>query len=344
MFTSDSQSQKKPVTITLTGAGGQIGYATMFRIAAGEMLGADTPVRLRLLEIPPRGVKAAEGAAMELEDCAFELLESVDIFDDPQQAFEGANIGMLIGAHPRTAGMERADLLEANGAIFSQQGAAISKSAADDIKVVVVGNPANTNALIAASHAPDVPSERFTALTRLDHHRALAQLAAATNTRVSDIKKLAIWGNHSASQYPDVFNARIAGRAARGVLREHGKDEQWISGVFIPKVAKRGAEIIEVRGGSSVASAAHGAISHMRSWILGSGGEPVSMGVLSAGQYGVTEGIISSFPVICDNGCYEIDNSYEIDEFSQKYIDKTVQELLDEKEAVKTLGLLGESL
>lgn len=329
-----------PVTITVTGAGGQIGYATLFRVAAGEMLGPDTPVRLRLLEIP-QGVKAAEGAAMELDDCAFDLLESVDVFDDPHQAFEGANIGMLIGSRPRTAGMERGDLLEANGAIFSTQGQAINAHAADDIKVVVVGNPANTNALICASHAPDIPAERFTALTRLDHHRALAQLALATGARVSDIEGLAIWGNHSATQYPDVFNATIAGRPAIEVLGENGKNASWIESTFIPKVAQRGAEIIDVRGGSSVASAAHGAISHINSWVHGTNGQTTSMAVVSDGSYGVEKGLICSFPVVCENGHYEIKHSYDISEFSRKFIERSVNELKSERDAVASLGLLG---
>lgn len=329
-----------PVTITVTGAGGQIGYATLFRVAAGEMLGPDTPVLLRLLEIP-QGVKAAEGAAMELDDCAFDLLESVDVFDDPHQAFEGANIGMLIGSRPRTAGMERGDLLEANGAIFSTQGQAINAHAADDIKVVVVGNPANTNALICASHAPDIPAERFTALTRLDHHRALAQLALATGARVSDIEGLAIWGNHSATQYPDVFNATIAGRPAIEVLGENGKDASWIESTFIPKVAQRGAEIIDVRGGSSVASAAHGAISHIKSWVHGTNGQTTSMAVVSDGSYGVEKGLVCSFPVVCENGHYEIEHSYDISEFSRKFIERSVNELKSERDAVASLGLLG---
>lgn len=331
---------RHPVTITITGAGGQIGYATLFRIASGQMLGDDTPLRLRLLEIP-QGVKAAEGAAMELDDCAFELLESVDVFDDPAQAFEGSNIGMLIGSRPRTAGMERGDLLEANGAIFSVQGKAINDHAAEDIKVVVVGNPANTNALICASHAPDVPADRFTALTRLDHHRAQAQLAHATGSRVGDIEGLAIWGNHSATQYPDVFNATICGRPALEVLKETGKDERWIEDFFIPKVAKRGAEIIEVRGGSSVASAAHGAISHMSSWINGTNGQTTSMAVISDGSYGVDKGLISSFPVTCENGHYEIQHDYKVSDFSQKFIERSVSELRSERDAVKAMGLLG---
>ena len=335
-----THAMKHPVTVTVTGAAGQIGYASLFRIAAGEMLGPDTPVRLRLLEIPA-GLKAAEGTAMELADCAFPLLESVDITDAPSVGFDGANIALLIGSRPRTKGMERADLLEANGGIFSVQGRAINDRAADDVKVAVVGNPANTNALIAASHAPDVPLERFTALTRLDHHRALAQLAATTGASVAEIEGVAIWGNHSASQYPDLFQARIGGRPALEVLGERGLGLEWIEQSFIPTVANRGAEIIAVRGGSSVASAAHAALAHVRDWVLGTGEGWTSMAVPSDGSYGVPEGTMSSFPVRCAGGEYEIVQGLEHSEFSQKRIAASVAELIEERETVAQLGLLG---
>lgn len=332
---------KNPVTVTVTGAGGQIGYASIFRIAAGEMLGADTPVRLRLLEIP-QGLKGAEGAAMELTDGAFPLLESVEVTDDPGTGFEGANIALLIGSRPRTKGMERADLLEANGGIFSVQGRAINDRAADDVKIAVVGNPANTNALIAASHAPDVPLERFTALTRLDHHRAVGQLALATGAPVRDVEGVTIWGNHSASQYPDLFHATVAGVPAVDALEKAGLGQEWIEGTFIPTVAKRGAEIIAVRGGSSVASAAHAALMHVRDWVLGTGEHWTSMAVPSDGSYGVPEGLISSFPVRCAAGEYEIIHSFENSVFSQERIAASVAELAEERDAVAQLGLLGQ--
>lgn len=335
-----THAKKHPVTVTVTGAGGQIGYASIFRIAAGEMLGRDTPVRLRLLEIPA-GLQAAEGAAMELADGAFPLLESVDVTDDPTTGFDGANIALLIGSRPRTKGMERADLLEANGGIFSVQGKAINDCAADDVKVAVVGNPANTNALIAASHAPDVPLERFTALTRLDHHRAVAQLASAADGRVDEIDGVAIWGNHSASQYPDIFHATVAGQPALDVLGQKGLGQEWLEDMFIPKVANRGAEIISVRGGSSVASAAHATLMHVHDWMLGTGEKWVSMAVPSDGSYGVPEGLISSFPVRCTGEKYEIVHGLEHSEFSQKRIVASVAELVEEKEAVASLGLLG---
>lgn len=335
-----THTMKHPVTVTVTGAAGQIGYASLFRIAAGEMLGADTPVRLRLLEIPA-GLKAAEGTAMELADCAFPLVESIDVTDDPNTGFEGANLALLIGSRPRTKGMERADLLEANGGIFSVQGRAINDRAADDIKVAVVGNPANTNALIAASHAPDVPLERFTALTRLDHHRAVAQLALATGSPVDQIEGVAIWGNHSASQYPDLFHATVAGRSAVDLLTQQGLGQDWVENTFIPKVANRGAEVISVRGGSSVASAAHAALMHVHDWVLGTGESWTSMAVPSDGSYGVAEGIISSFPVRCTGGVYEIIHGLEHLDFSQKRIAASVAELVEEKQAVASLGLLG---
>ncbi|MFH5822173.1 malate dehydrogenase [Georgenia sp. AZ-5] len=324
-----------PVNVTVTGAAGQIGYALLFRIASGQMLGPDTPVKLRLLEIP-QGVKAAEGTAMELDDCAFPLLAGIDIFDDPKRGFEGANVALLVGARPRTKGMERGDLLEANGGIFGPQGEAINAGAADDIKVLVVGNPANTNALIAQRHAPDVPADRFTAMTRLDHNRALSQLAAKTGTPVSEIQKLTIWGNHSATQYPDIFHATVAGKPAADLV-----DEEWLEKDFIPTVAKRGAAIIEARGASSAASAANAAIDHVRDWVLGTPeGSWTSAGIVSDGSYGVEEGLISSFPVTAKDGRWEIVQGLEINEFSRGKIDASVAELAEERDAVKGLGLL----
>jgi malate dehydrogenase len=325
-----------PVTVTVTGAAGQIGYALLFRIASGQLLGADTPVKLRLLEIP-QAVKAAEGTAMELEDGAFPLLAGADIFDDPKQAFEGANVALLVGARPRAKGMERGDLLEANGGIFKPQGEAINAGAAEDIKVLVVGNPANTNALIAQSNAPDVPAERFTAMTRLDHNRATAQLAKKLGVSVADITKLTIWGNHSATQYPDIFHAEVAGKNAAEAVN----DQKWLEEDFIPTVAKRGAAIIEARGASSAASAASAAIDHVFTWVNGTAeGNWTSMAVPSDGSYGVPEGLISSFPVTTANGKYEIVQGLEIDEFSRGKIDASVAELAEEREAVQKLGLV----
>ncbi|MPY85343.1 MAG: malate dehydrogenase [Actinophytocola sp.] len=325
-----------PVNVTVTGAAGQIGYALLFRIASGQLLGADTPVKLRLLEIP-QAVKAAEGTALELQDGAFPQLAGVDIFDDAKQAFEGANVALLVGARPRTKGMERGDLLEANGGIFKPQGEAINAGGADDIKVLVVGNPANTNALIAQAHAPDVPKERFTAMTRLDHNRALAQLAGKLGVSVADIRKLTIWGNHSATQYPDIFNAEVNGRSAAEAVN----DQSWLENEFIPRVAKRGAEIIEARGASSAASAASAAIDHVYNWVNGTpAGDWTSMAIPSDGSYGVPEGLISSFPVTCSGGSYEIVQGLEINDFSRGKIDASVQELADEREAVRKLGLV----
>ena len=324
-----------PVTVTVTGAAGQIGYALLFRIASGQLLGADTPVKLNLLEIP-QAVKAAEGTAMELADGAFPLLAGVDIFDDATKAFDGANVALLVGARPRTKGMERGDLLEANGGIFAPQGKAINAGAADDIRVLVVGNPANTNALIAQSAAPDVPAERFTAMTRLDHNRALSQLSAKLSVPVSEIKKMTIWGNHSATQYPDLFHAEVGGKIAAEQV-----EESWLRDTFIPTVAKRGAAIIEARGASSAASAASAAIDHIHTWVNGTAdGDWTSMAVPSDGSYGVAEGIISSFPVTCSGGRYEIVQGLEIDAFSRERIDASVAELVEEREAVKGLGLL----
>ncbi|MFE5121727.1 malate dehydrogenase [Streptomyces sp. NPDC056669] len=327
---------RTPVTVTVTGAAGQIGYALLFRIASGQLLGADVPVKLRLLEIP-QGLKAAEGTAMELDDCAFPLLQGIDISDDPNVGFDGANVALLVGARPRTKGMERGDLLEANGGIFKPQGKAINDHAADDIKVLVVGNPANTNALIAQAAAPDVPAERFTAMTRLDHNRALSQLSKKTGAPVSEIKKLTIWGNHSATQYPDVFHAEVAGKNAAEVVN----DEQWLADTFIPTVAKRGAAIIEARGASSAASAANAAIDHVHTWVNGTDADNwTSAGVVSDGSYGVPEGLISSFPVTAANGKFEIVQGLDINEFSRTRIDASVKELEEEREAVRGLGLI----
>jgi malate dehydrogenase len=322
-----------PVNVTVTGAAGQIGYALLFRIASGQLLGQDVPVKLRLLEIP-QAVKAAEGTAMELDDGAFPLLAGTDIFDDPKQAFEGTNIALLVGARPRSKGMERGDLLEANGGIFKPQGEAINAGAASDIKVLVVGNPANTNALIAQSHAPDVPADRFTAMTRLDHNRALAQLSKKLGVSVSEIKKLAIWGNHSATQYPSVQHAEVNGKTVE-------VDQAWLESDFIPTVAKRGAAIIEARGLSSAASAASAAIDHVHTWVNGTAdGDWTSAAVVSDGSYGVPEGIISSFPVTAANGEYKIVQGLEIDEFSRGRIDASVAELVEERDTVQKLGLI----
>ncbi|WP_129841927.1 malate dehydrogenase [Streptomyces sp. RFCAC02] len=326
---------RTPVNVTVTGAAGQIGYALLFRIASGHLLGPDTPVRLRLLEITP-ALGAAEGTAMELDDCAFPLLSGIDISDDPNVAFDGANVALLVGARPRTKGMERGDLLEANGGIFKPQGKAINDHAADDIKVLVVGNPANTNALIAQAAAPDVPAERFTAMTRLDHNRALTQLAKKTGSTVDAIRRLTIWGNHSATQYPDVFHAEIDGRAAADAV-----DEKWLADEFIPTVAKRGAAIIEARGASSAASAANAAIDHVHTWVNGTAeGDWTSMAVPSDGSYGVPEGLISSFPVTTSDGTYSIVQGLAVNEFSRTRIDASVKELSDERDAVRGLGLI----
>jgi malate dehydrogenase len=324
------------VNVTVTGAAGQIGYALLFRIASGQLLGPDVPVRLRLLEIP-QAVKAAEGTAMEIDDGAFPLVDGIDIFDDPVKAFAGTNVALLVGARPRTKGMERGDLLEANGGIFKPQGTAINAGAADDIKVLVVGNPANTNALIAQQHAPDVPAERFTAMTRLDHNRGLGQLSKKTGVNVSQIKKLTIWGNHSATQYPDIFHAEINGKNAAEVVN----DQAWLEGDFIPTVAKRGAAIIEARGASSAASAASAAIDHVHTWVNGTAeGDWTSMAVVSDGSYGVPEGLISSFPVTTSGGRWEIVQGLDLNDFSRARIDASVAELAEERDAVRKLGLI----
>ena len=330
-------------TVTVTGAGGQIGYALLFRIASGAMLGTDRPVRLRLLEIP-QGLKAAEGTALELQDCAFPLLENIEISDDPRVGFAGANIAMLVGARPRSAGMERADLLAANAGIFGPQGAALNDVAASDIRVLTVGNPANTNALIAAASAPDIPADRFTALTRLDHDRAVAQLAAALGAPVDTIRDVTIWGNHSASQFPDIAHATVGGRPAFEALTEKfgGADAAtaWLDDEFIPRVAKRGAEIIAVRGSSSAASAANAATAHVRDWVLGTSAGWTSAAVVSHGEYGVPEGLVSSFPVTSDGTSYSIVEGLELDERGQGRLDATVAELVQERDAVRELGVI----
>jgi malate dehydrogenase len=325
-----------PVNVTVTGAAGQIGYSLLFRIAAGQLLGPDVPVRLRLLEIAP-ALKAAEGTAMELDDCAFPLLAGIDITDDARAAFDGVNVALLVGARPRTAGMERGDLLSANGGIFKPQGEAINAGAASDVRVLVVGNPANTNALIAAAHAPDVPKDRFTAMMRLDHNRALSQLAKKTGSTVDQIRKLTVWGNHSATQYPDIRQAEVAGKNAAELVG----DQAWIENEFIPTVAKRGAAIIEARGASSAASAANAAIDHVYDWVNGTAeGNWTSVGMVSDGSYGIPEGLIAGFPAVSRNGAWEIVQGIEIDEFSRARIDASVAELVGERDAVTELGLI----
>jgi malate dehydrogenase len=321
-----------PVNVTVTGAAGQIGYALLFRIASGHLLGPDTPVRLRLLEITP-ALKGAEGTAMELDDCAFPLLAGIDITDDLKTAFDGTNVGLLVGARPRGPGMERGDLLSANGSIFGPQGKAINDHAASDIKILVVGNPANTNALIAQQNAPDVPANRFTAMTRLDHNRALSQLSAKLSVPVTGISKMTIWGNHSATQYPDLYTAQVNGASAASQV-----DEGWLKDTFIPTVAKRGAAIIEARGASSAASAANAAIDHVHDWVNGT--DWTSSSVASDGSYGVPEGLISSFPCRAVNGEWEIIQGVEINDFSRSKIDASVGELAEERDAVRELGLI----
>ncbi|MBD5829622.1 malate dehydrogenase [Janibacter melonis] len=325
-----------PVKVAVTGAAGQIGYSLLFRIASGSLFGPDTPVELRLLEITP-ALKALEGVVMELDDCAFPTLAGVEIGDDPEVVFDGVNHALLVGARPRGPGMERGDLLEANGGIFAPQGQALNKVAADDVRVTVTGNPANTNALIAMSNAPDIPRERFAALTRLDHNRAISQLAAKLSVPVTEIRKMTIWGNHSATQYPDLFHAEVGGRNAAEAVG----DQEWLESTFIPTVAKRGAAIIEARGASSAASAASATVDHARDWALGTPeGDWVSMSVVSDGSYGVPEGLISSFPVTVSGGDWSIVQGLEIDDFSRGRIDASVAELEEEREAVKGLGLI----
>mgnify|MGYP000914545398 FL=1 len=325
-----------PVKVAVTGAAGQICYSLLFRIASGALLGPDQPVELRLLEITP-ALKALEGVVMELDDCAFPLLSKVEIGDDATKVFDGVNLAMLVGARPRTAGMERADLLSANGAIFTAQGKALNEVAASDIKVLITGNPANTNALIAMNNAPDIPNNRFNALTRLDHNRAITQVAQKAGVPVTSVKHMTIWGNHSASQYPDLFHAEIDGKNAAEVIN----DQAWLESDFIPTVAKRGAAIIAARGSSSAASAANATVEHMHDWVLGSAeGDWISMSVPSDGSYGVPEGLISSFPCVVRNGTYEIVQGLQINEFSRAKIDASVAELVDERAAVTELGLI----
>lgn len=325
-----------PVKVAVTGAAGQICYSLLFRIASGELLGPDRPVELRLLEITP-ALKALEGVVMELDDCAYSTLAGVEIGDDANKVFDGVNLAMLIGARPRGKGMERSDLLEANGAIFTAQGKALNDHAADDVKVLITGNPANTNALIAMSNAPDIPNHQFNALTRLDHNRAKAQIAAKAGVSVNDVSKVTIWGNHSATQYPDLFHATIGERSAAEVI----DDQAWVESDFLPTVQKRGAAIIEARGASSAASAANATLEHMRDWTQGTPeGDWVSMSVPTDGSYGIDEGIISSYPCTVKDGTYSIVQGLELNEFSQAKIDASVAELRDERDAVRQLGLI----
>jgi malate dehydrogenase len=326
----------EPVRVAVTGAAGQIGYSLLFRIASGALLGPDQPVILQMLEITP-ALGALDGVAMELEDCAFPLLAGMVKTDDAATAFEGANVALLVGSRPRSKGMERADLLEANGAIFTVQGKALSDAAADDVRILVVGNPANTNALIAMNNAPKIAPERFTAMTRLDHNRAMAQLAAKTSSTVNDITKMTIWGNHSATQYPDLFHAEVGGKNAAEAVG----DQAWLEGTFIPTVQQRGAAIIDARGASSAASAANAAIDHVRTWLTGTAsGDWVSMAVPSDGSYGVAEGLMSSFPCTTKDGAWEIVQGLDIDDFSRGRIDASVAELAEERDTVKGLGLI----
>jgi malate dehydrogenase len=324
-----------PVRVTVTGAAGQIGYSVVFRIASGQLLGPDQPIDLRLLEIP-QAISALEGVAMELVDCAFPLLANLDLHDGPGDAFDGANIGLLVGSRPRTKGMERAELLGENGKIFTVQGKALNERAAEDVKILVVGNPANTNCLIAMNNAPDIPRERFTAMLRLDHNRAVAQLAAKLEVPVGDVSSMGVWGNHSPTMYPDLFHARVGEQAAATAV----DDQAWIENDFLPNVGKRGAAIIEARGASSAASAASAAIDHVHDWVTGTDGRWVSMGVASDGSYGVPEGLISGFPCTCQGGEYEIVQGLEIDAFSREKIDASVAELVGERDTVAGQGLI----
>jgi len=324
-----------PVRVTVTGAAGQIGYSLVFRIASGQLLGEDQPVDLRLLEIPP-AMGALEGVAMELIDCAFPLLTGLDLHDDPNEAFDGVNIALLVGSRPRSKGMERAELLSENGKIFTVQGKALNDKAASDLKVLVVGNPANTNCLIAMNNAPDVPRQRFTSMMRLDHNRAIAQLAAKTEASVTDVTQMGVWGNHSPTMYPDLFTAKVRGELAAGVV----DDQAWIENDFLPNVGKRGAAIIEARGSSSAASAASAAIDHVRDWVKGTNGGWVSMGIPSDSSYGVPEGLISGFPCTCSGGDYTVVDGIELDDFSRSKIDASVAELTDERDTVKSQGLI----
>jgi len=324
----------KPVRVTVTGAAGQIGYSIVFRIASGQLLGPEQPVELRLLEIPP-AMGALEGVAMELIDGAFPLLAGLDLYDDPNEGFDGAGVALLVGSRPRTKGMERAELLSENGKIFTVQGKALNDHAGDDVKVLVVGNPANTNCLIAMNNAPDIPRERFTSMMRLDHNRAIAQLAAKVAAPVTDITQMGVWGNHSPTMYPDLFHAEVGGRLAAGVV----DDQAWIENDFLPNVGKRGAAIIEARGSSSAASAASAAIDHVNDWVTGTA-DWVSMGVPSDGSYGIPEGLICGFPCVCTDGKWEIVGGIELDEFSRGKIDASVKELTDERDMVKEQGLI----
>ena len=325
-----------PVRVAVTGAAGQIGYAILFRIASGQLLGPDTPLHLSLLEIPA-ALKAVEGTAMELDDCAFPLLSGVDITDDPNKGFDGVSIALLIGARPRTKGMERSDLLEANGGIFKPQGKALNDHAASDIKVLVVGNPANTNCLIARSNAPDIPAERFTSMMRLDHNRAIAQLAGKASVPVAEVTNMTVWGNHSPSQYPDIFHAKVKGQDAAEIV----DDQDWLENDFIPTVQKRGAAVIEARGASSAASAANAAVEHVHDWVLGTpDGDWVSMGIPSDGSYGIDEGVITGLPVTCAGGSYQVVQGLDLNDFSRSRLDVTVKELKDERETVKQLDLI----
>ncbi|TQK27382.1 malate dehydrogenase [Arthrobacter sp. SLBN-53] len=325
-----------PVTVAVTGAAGQIGYAALFRIAAGAMLGHDTPVTLRLLELPD-AVRAAEGVVMELDDGAFPLLAGTEIYDDPVRAFDGVDVALLIGARPRTKGMERADLLGANAQIFANAGAALNAGASDDVRVLVVGNPANTNALVASAHAPDIPRDRFTALTRLDHNRAVAAMARHARVPVTEISRMTIWGNHSPTQYPDIFHAVVGGRSGA----DYAADTHWLADDFIPTVARRGTAIIEARGASSAASAANGAIDHIDDWVHGTPADDwTSVALPSPGAYGVDEGLVSSFPCRSVGGRWEIIEGLDVNAFSRARIDASVAELREERDAVAALGLL----
>ena len=324
-----------PVRVTVTGAAGQIGYSIVFRIASGQLLGGGQQIDLRLLEIP-QAMGALEGVAMELVDCAFPLVADLDLHDDPKDAFDGVNVALLVGSRPRTKGMERAELLSENGKIFTVQGKALNERAARDVRVLVVGNPANTNCLIAMRNAPDIPRERFTSMMRLDHNRAVAQLAAHLGAPVTEIADMGVWGNHSPTMYPDLFHAKVRGEQAAAVV----DDQAWIENEFLPNVGKRGAAVIEARGASSAGSAASAAIDHFADWVKGSDGEWVSMGVPSDGSYGISEGLICGFPCTCTNGEWSIVQGLELDDFSRSRIDASVAELTDERDTVQELNLI----
>jgi malate dehydrogenase len=324
-----------PVRVTVTGAAGQIGYSLVFRIASGQLLGPDVPVDLRLLEIPP-AMGALEGVAMELVDCAFPLMANLDLHDNPEDAFDQTNVALLVGSRPRTKGMERAELLAENGKIFTGQGKALNAKAASDVKVLVVGNPANTNCLIAMNNAPDIPRERFTSMMRLDHNRAIAMLANKVEQPVTEITQMGVWGNHSPTMYPDLFHAKIGGHIAAGAV----DDQEWVENEFLPNVGKRGAAIIEARGASSAASAASAAIDHVSDWVKGTGSEWVSMGVVSDGSYGIPEGLICGFPCTCEGGEWKIVEGLELDDFSRAKIDASVEELVGERDTVAEQGMI----